>query len=1247
VTALQSTDHLELALDALGSRQAGVAAAIRAAGPHPGLDLAASRSGALTGTLDGVPLASRHQPVEEARRMVDRLDLAEHAVVIVHGFGLGHHVAELCRRMGRTGVVIVLEPDHSLLHSVLGAIDHAAAFADANIVLVTDPADRASLARVMQDAEWLFGQGICFLDHPPSRARLEPAIRVFGETLTGLATHVRLTLSTTLIRSVDTVRNLTGNLARYATAPGIAELAGVQAGRPAILVAAGPSLGPTLDRLADPRVREHAVIIAAQTTLRPLLARGIRPHFVTALDYHRISTRFYEGLTREQVAGVELVVDPKAHPSILEAFPGTVRCCRAAMLDTLLGDGAREMGELPSGATVAHLSAYLARHLGCDPIITVGQDLAFTDGLYYGAGAVIHDVWGPELGPFNPITTMEWQRIARHRPHLQRVEAWDGGSVLSDAQMVTYRQQFERDFAADAELGRRVIDATGSGGARKHGAERMDLAEAIKRFATEPLSPMPRADREVPDAETRRRAAREQLDAIRGEVADIRAAAQRSGELIDAMLDAQDDPAAMQSLFGDLSAERRTVETRMRAFRLIEHLNQLGTFKRVRADRRLALAGDLSPRDRQRAELERDQVNVAWIGDAADELQTQLAVAAGQLAGDHLAGRGPVDVTPPPPAATMAAAAIGDHEAAAAAAAAPDAPVGRVGAVVAVDLADAPRLAHGFGDASLLEATLRRLARSRRLDAIVLVIERGAQDILPIPARVGDHELRVITVDDPPVGARGRAIRVARAGAAGAWRGGIAGFGGADDGLSPRALRLAIEAADLAAVIPCGPDRPLLDPDRGVDALIDRWREHPGAHRLVFTPLPPGLGAVLLRRDLALDLESAGRFAGVGPMLIHHPHVAQGDPITTDACVAVTPTTRRHLDVIAGDDGARQRLAAVAARLSAADGVEAVIAALDQLDARVPVTRPSHLVLELVTGGTLPPWRRRPGAAPAPRIVADPEVLIARLRDAGRLDGTLVTLTGDEDPLAASSWRAVAEAARAAGATVHLRTALDVSPDVAAALASAPVDIVSVELHAHSADTWRTLHDGDDGDGDGLARVHAAIDALVAARTPLDAASGPGALALPWIVPRMQRRPETLAEVEAFHEHWQRTLGTAVLEPAWPDEAAIAAGGSLAAGTGTGTGTDTKTDAGTDAGTPAASGPRPILALDTPPAIVRRELRGRMRILAGGTVPRDDRDRTGATSVAAIRDTSLLGAWAALQRIRGGAAAADDGLLEP
>src|SRR5690606_30118257 len=108
-------------------------------------------------------------------------------------------------------------------------------------------------------------------------------------------------------------------------------------GFPAVVVSAGPSLRRNMKLLAEPGVRDRVVIIAVQTVLKPLLAAGIKPHFVTALDFHEISKRFYEGLKPEDVQGVTLVVEPKVHPVVIDAFPGKVRCVAAKFLDELLG----------------------------------------------------------------------------------------------------------------------------------------------------------------------------------------------------------------------------------------------------------------------------------------------------------------------------------------------------------------------------------------------------------------------------------------------------------------------------------------------------------------------------------------------------------------------------------------------------------------------------------------------------------------------------------------------------------------------------------------------------------------------------------------------------------------------------------------------------------------------------------------------------------------------------------------------
>ena len=132
---------------------------------------------------------------------------------------------------------------------------------------------------------------------------------------------------------------------------------------------------------------------------------------------------------------------------------------------------------MTAGSTVAHLAFYLAEWIGANPIIMIGQDLAFGGNMYYSPGNAIHDMWAVELNRFHTLETKEWERIVRHRPILRKVEDIHGRTVYTDEQMFSYLQQFERDFANTKAT---VIDAT-EGGARKAGATAMTLRDAIDR----------------------------------------------------------------------------------------------------------------------------------------------------------------------------------------------------------------------------------------------------------------------------------------------------------------------------------------------------------------------------------------------------------------------------------------------------------------------------------------------------------------------------------------------------------------------------------------------------------------------------------------------------------------------------------------------------------------------------------------------------------------------------------------------
>ncbi|MDH3582879.1 MAG: DUF115 domain-containing protein [Phycisphaerae bacterium] len=587
-----------------------------------------------------VTLASRHRPGEEARRLAAQVNLSEHGTVLVLGFGLGYHVREILERSGDEALVVVYEPDLGLLRAVLEKLDCTRWLGHPALRLFAGEVENAELTSALEPRATFVVQGVAFLTHPPTRQLHGEAIKDFLSRFHRLVAYLRTNMATTLVQAEVTCRNLTANLGRYAAGSTVAELHQVAAGYPAVLVSAGPSLARNVHLLTSPEVRDQVVIIAAQTVLKPLLDRGVRPHFVTALDYHEISRRFYEDLP--PLPDVTLVAEPKAHEVVCDSYPGPVRMLKNDFLDLLLDDLARPIPRIPAGATVAHLSFYLAQHLGCDPIILVGQDLGFSDGLYYCPGTAIHQVWAPELNAFNTVEMMELKRILRHKAHLQERTDIHGRSIQTDEQMMTYLAQFERDFAAAEQL---IIDAT-EGGLPKQGAPAQTLAAALGAHARRPLPALPGAETKLDPGRLARTIERvgERIEEVR----HFQAASRRTIPILEKMQRDQRDAKRMEGHFQALAKQRRRVDELGRAFILVNELNQVGAFNRLRRDRAIRIDRDLEAYEKQARQLQRDVENVRWIDEGCARTLELLTAARAKMQGQSrraVGGRAKAETT--------------------------------------------------------------------------------------------------------------------------------------------------------------------------------------------------------------------------------------------------------------------------------------------------------------------------------------------------------------------------------------------------------------------------------------------------------------------------------------------------------------------------------------------------------------------------------------------------------------------------
>jgi len=633
---------------ALWRWDAQLAMAIDAVGPAARIATEPARDGAVTARVlapggAALYLYSKYRPVEEARQWAAALKIEDKHVVVVNGFGLGYHVQATFDRLGPDAMVIVSEPNLPLLRAALEVADYSAML-DSGRVLIFWQLNRGQLVERLEPRSALVTSGMVFAPHAPCVQLASGFHADFNKQITEFIAFTRTGFITLMLNNVATCRNIANNLGRYASTSPLDLLQGAFAGYPAILVAAGPSLAKNMHLLHQ--AKGKAVIIAVQTMLKPLLAAGIEPDFVTALDYNTVSTRFFEGLEEAGGTGhVHLVAESKANWNVLDVFAGTMSVLKNDFAQRLLRDALEPRMGLKAGATVAHLSFYLAEFLGCEPLILIGQDLGFVDGLYYKPGTAIHETWGVELGRFNSLETKEWERIVRSKTILRKIPDIHGAPMYTEEQFFVYLQQFERDFAASRCT---VIDAT-EGGAHKEHVQYMTLADALGRFCQRPMTGIARPWKTwTCDRAGRLESAAAALAQRRTAALELCATCDAVLPLLEEMIARQSDPARMEELFVQVDRLRSKVGADAQTFEMVCHLNTIGEVRRFQHD--LAVKAAADPMERQKKQLVRDidYVNNLRVGaerlleiltEAAERLdQQRAALAAGQPWPSHAAG---------------------------------------------------------------------------------------------------------------------------------------------------------------------------------------------------------------------------------------------------------------------------------------------------------------------------------------------------------------------------------------------------------------------------------------------------------------------------------------------------------------------------------------------------------------------------------------------------------------------------------
>lgn len=346
-----------------------------------------------------------HQPAGaawEATQWAKIQPLDKTDVLFVYGIGLGYCYFSLLDWLKRSKkhYLVFIEDDLRVLHRFLETREATQIIKNKQVVVCGAPFLRQKdyawkdLGRDLPEIFWAFCQSSAQVSALPAYffARF-PFFDTFATQWYGALGRSRRRLKEFLAPIIDPIfRNFYANLPYIWQGVPASILFGELASIPTTLAGAGPSLEKQLPLLGTQR--DKALLLAGGSGMNAVTHAGIMPHAGAAID--PTATQASRQLTSFAFEVPVFYQNRYNAEAFLQIHGPRLYVCGSgdfpigAWFENMLGiDNSQE---IIRGVSTSNFLLEIAALLGCDPIILVGTDLAYTQGRRYAAGVIVSTI---------------------------------------------------------------------------------------------------------------------------------------------------------------------------------------------------------------------------------------------------------------------------------------------------------------------------------------------------------------------------------------------------------------------------------------------------------------------------------------------------------------------------------------------------------------------------------------------------------------------------------------------------------------------------------------------------------------------------------------------------------------------------------------------------------------------------------------------------------------------------------------
>lgn len=411
-------------------------------------------------------------PTKEAQLIADGTDCYEQDVSVIIGAGYGYLIDEILSKGEEKHRTIVFESNPYFIDYLFNKHDYSDHIKNHRLIFCPGVNDLIYAMELVEGGipvrQWFLSvENYC-------RHRIEyMEIAVRAQQVIN-----QLNCNTGTVRGAGKTiaDNDILNLPYVIKERGVNDLANLFKDKPAVVVSTGPSLEKNVRLLGE--CKDNVIIIAVGQALRVLLGYDITPDFICTVDFGEVNMAHFKGLMD---SSVPLICLNRTYAPLLKQYQGPKFITASPQPEGTPHAILNDKGHIAQGGSVAHLCLGSAVLLGCDPIMLIGQDLAYSDT---NKSHIAQADAGGNIEIEN--NEIRWkvtdQRTSLHNQNhsmgpVMHVDGYFGKPVVTNAGLASFITSFENMIDV---YGKTVINST-QGGAKIKGTIQMTLKRAVKK----------------------------------------------------------------------------------------------------------------------------------------------------------------------------------------------------------------------------------------------------------------------------------------------------------------------------------------------------------------------------------------------------------------------------------------------------------------------------------------------------------------------------------------------------------------------------------------------------------------------------------------------------------------------------------------------------------------------------------------------------------------------------------------------